>query len=217
MIPVILIVGEKASGKTSLMEKLIAELSRRGLRVGAFKHSSHHLDFDREDKDTGRFARAGAHAVAASSDSMVVFYCTTEELWDPERLRDRFFEKVDILLGEGFKQAPFPKIAVLQKGEDISKYKDHGLLAVVADARIKSELPRFSMDEIDSLADLLEKQIRLKKGKREVTLYVNGRKIKIKPFIKEFFLNTISAMVASLRDTEKASRIIITIDQAENK
>jgi molybdopterin-guanine dinucleotide biosynthesis protein B len=217
MIPVVLIVGEKASGKTSLMEKLIAELSRRGFRVGAFKHSSHHLDFDREDKDTGRFARAGAHAVAASEASMVAFYRTTEELWDPERLRDRFFEDVDIMLGEGFRHAPLPKIAMLGKGEDVSNIEKHGLLAVVADAPIKSELPRFSMHEISALADVLEKQILLKKEKREVTLYVNGRKITIKPFIKDFFLNTISAMVASLRDTEEASRITITIDLAENK
>ncbi len=217
MIPVVLVVGGKASGKTALMEKLIRELVGRGYRVGAFKHSSHHVDFDREDKDTGRFAEAGAHAVAASASDKVVFYRNTEESWNPEKLRDRFFEDVDIMLGEGFRSQPLPKIMVVRKEEDAEGIDRHGLLAVVTDLPIKTDAPKFPTADTAGLADMLEKQIRMHRDKREVTLYVNGNKVSIKPFIKDFFLNTISAMVDSLKGTENASRIIITIDKPPGK
>jgi molybdopterin-guanine dinucleotide biosynthesis protein B len=217
MIPIVLIVGQKGSGKTALMQELIQEFIRRGYKVGAFKRASHHLDLDREDKDTARFARAGANAVAAAAPDKVAFYRTTPELWDPERLRDRFFEDVDIILGEGFKQAPLPKIEVVRNQHQAKEVERHGLIAVVSDMPLQSDAPRFSSSDISGIADLIENQVRLQRGKREVTLYINGRKIHIKTFIKDFFLNTISAMVASLRDTEDAERITITIDMPEKK
>ena len=67
MIPVVSIVGKSDAGKTTLIEKLIPELVRRGYRVATVKHDVHGFDVDREGKDSWRHKQAGAHTVVISS------------------------------------------------------------------------------------------------------------------------------------------------------
>jgi len=67
MIPIILIVGKSNSGKTTLIEKLVPELKRRGLKVGTIKHDVHGFELDQEGKDTWRHAQAGVDTVVISS------------------------------------------------------------------------------------------------------------------------------------------------------
>jgi molybdopterin-guanine dinucleotide biosynthesis protein MobB len=222
MIPIILFVGKSGSGKTTLMEQVIAELGRRGRRVAAVKHAAHQLELDRAGKDSARFFAAGAAAVAVASDDQIGFYRRTAEPWPAEMLRDRLLEEVDLVLGEGFKEARLPKIAVIREkvGAD-EEVNREGLLAIATDAAgpigpaALAGVPRYRLDDIQGLADLAEAQIRARAGKRDVSLYVNGKRIVIKAFIKDFFLNTIGAMVDSLKHTEDARRIVLTIDRPE--
>ena len=65
-IPVISIVSKKNCGKTTLLEKLIPELKRRGYRIGILKHDIHGFDIDHEGKDSFRHKAAGAEIVAIS-------------------------------------------------------------------------------------------------------------------------------------------------------
>jgi molybdopterin-guanine dinucleotide biosynthesis protein B len=65
MLPIICIVGASNSGKTTFLEKLIPELTKRGYRVGVIKHSATKLDMDHEGKDTWRLREAGASSVAS--------------------------------------------------------------------------------------------------------------------------------------------------------
>jgi len=217
MIPIVLFVGKSGSGKTTLVEQVIAELVRRGRRVAAIKHAAHAVGLDQPGKDSARFSAAGAAAVAIVGQDQVGFYRRTPEEWNPETLRDRLFEDVDVIVGEGFKEARLPKVAVVRRAAGLEEDLDRaGLLAVATDTELAPELrvPRYSLADISGLADLVESQIQTQAGKREVTLHVNGRRITIKPFIKDFFLNTISAMVDSLKDTEDARRIVIAIDRS---
>ena len=222
MIPMVLFVGKSGSGKTTLAEQVIAELCRRGRRVAALKHTAHSIALDRPGKDSARFFAAGALAVAVASPDQVGFYRRTAEPWSPETLRDRFFEEVEVIVGEGFAGAGLPKVAVIRRAAGVEKDLDrHGLLAIATDVEgaalpsLLPETPRYALDDIQGLADLVEAQIQSREGQREVTLFVNGRRVGIKPFIKDFFLNTIGAMVDSLKHTENGRRIVITIDRPE--
>jgi len=218
MIPMVLFVGKSGSGKTTLVEQVIAELCRRGWRVAGLKHTVHPIDLDQPGKDSARFFAAGAVAVAVASTDRIGFYRRTSEPWPAEALRDRLFEEVDVIVGEGFKEARLPKVAVLRAGVGTDRELDRaGLLAIATDLKPAPDLGvrAYALDDVPGLADLVESQIRVQAGKREVTLYVNGKRIVIKAFIKDFFLNTIGAMVDSLKHTENARRIIITLDRPE--
>ncbi len=68
MKPIISIVGKKNSGKTTLIEKIIPELTKRGYKVGAIKHDVHEFEIDHEGKDTWRMTKAGADTVVIASD-----------------------------------------------------------------------------------------------------------------------------------------------------
>ena len=67
MIPIVSIVGKSGAGKTTLIEKMIPELKKRGYRVATIKHDVHGFDIDHEGKDSWRHKKAGAHATIISS------------------------------------------------------------------------------------------------------------------------------------------------------
>lgn len=220
MIPIIVFVGQSGAGKTQVVEKVIAELVRRGRRVGAIKHAAHSVELDHPGKDSARFAGAGAVQVAVVGPEQAGFYRQTPEEWTPETLRDLFFEEVEVIVAEGFTAARVPKVLVLAEPARPEQALDlPGLLAVVTRTEPGPALkvPVYSPEDIPGLADLIESQIKAHAPKREVSLYVNGRRIPIKPFIKDFFLNTISAMVDSLKHTENARRIVLTLDRGREK
>ena len=106
-IPILSVVSKKNCGKTTLLEKLIPELKRRGYRVGTLKHDIHGFDIDHEGKDTFRHKAAGADTVAISCPWKVSIIKDVSEELTPEQLVEQYFEEVDIVLTEGYKQAGF--------------------------------------------------------------------------------------------------------------
>ncbi len=212
MIPVIGIAGASGSGKTTLAVKLIEELKKRGYKVAAIKHTRHQVDVDRPGKDSAAYYEAGAAAVALASPDKVAVIMPADGQWSPEDIALRLFPEVDLVLVEGFGDAAIPKIGVARQG--VSKLPDQkGLIGLVTDLKTESKVPVFSFDRVGAVADLLEDYIRRLGPKRDVRLDVNGKKIMIKPFIKDFFLKTIAAMVDSLHGTRAARRIQILIDK----
>ena len=93
--------GPSGSGKTTLIRRLIPELRKRKLTVAVVKHCPRGFDFEREGKDSWRFAEAGAKAVGlVSGDRLAVAY-RERQIRDWKVLADRFFPGVDIVLVEG--------------------------------------------------------------------------------------------------------------------
>lgn len=213
MIPIIGVVGKSGTGKTTLLVKLIRELTSRGYRVAAVKHTRHPVDIDQPGKDSALMKEAGAAAVSLLSPGRLAMYMDTAEAWTLEDLVTRVLPEADLVLVEGMSEAPMPRIAVLRKGLSEEWPEKKGLIGVVADLEVKSDLPVFSFDQVPEIAALLEKYILRQGLKREVKLYVNEKKVFIKPFIKDFFLKTIAAMVDSLKGTAAAQRIMILIDK----
>ena len=114
MLPIICIVGASDSGKTTFLEKLIPELVARGYRVGAIKHDAHGFEMDHEGKDTWKLRCAGAAVVAISSPNLFASIRRTDGEMSLEEIGARFFWTEDILIAEGFKRAPFPKIEIFR-------------------------------------------------------------------------------------------------------
>lgn len=156
---VLLVVGSKKTGKTTLIEKLIPELSQRGYRVGTIKH--HHskspLEVDRVGKDSWRHRMAGAKAVALVSSSEVAVFRETEETIPLDRISG-YLRGVDIVLVEGFGWESRAKIEIRKTPEHSPSgvKKDSHLLAIVCSEKGDGGVPYLNPDDIPRLADLIE-------------------------------------------------------------
>lgn len=156
-IPVICVVGRSEAGKTTLLEKLIPELKRRGHRVATVKHHTHPgFEMDQPGKDTWRHAQAGSdHVIMAAPDKIASIRHVDHELTLDEIAAT--ISDVDIILTEGYKQAGKPKIEVVRAAQGAQLMcSPEELMAVVSDVAIAFDGPRFELQDVVGLADLVE-------------------------------------------------------------
>jgi molybdopterin-guanine dinucleotide biosynthesis adapter protein len=146
------------SGKTTLMERLIPLFVARGLRVSVIKHAHHGFDVDQPGKDSFRHRQAGASEVLVSSGAR---WALMHELRGaPElgltELIDRL-SPCDLLLIEGFKREPVPRIEVHRQatGAPLLYPDDANILAVASDVALEAPIPVFALDDPAALADFL--------------------------------------------------------------
>jgi molybdopterin-guanine dinucleotide biosynthesis protein B len=156
MPPVITIVGHSNSGKTTLIEKLIPELKRRGYRVGTIKHTHHGFSMDQKGKDTYRHRAAGADAVLAASPGQIALVKSMPDVSLDNLLA--FFQEMDIVLVEGFKQDKKPKIEVFRSQIHQTPLfpEDDLLVAVVTDSPYSARVPVFQFKDIRAICDVIE-------------------------------------------------------------
>jgi molybdopterin-guanine dinucleotide biosynthesis protein MobB len=110
------IVGRKDAGKTTLMVALASELVRRGHRVMTIKHGHHQADVDRAGTDSWRHLHEGrVERVLLATPGMRVLFDRAPDDYDPVSLARRYLADADIVLVEGFKRAPIPKIEVFRR------------------------------------------------------------------------------------------------------
>ena len=161
MIPIVSIVGKSDSGKTTLIEKLVPELWRRGYRVATVKHDVHGFEVDREGKDSWRHKKAGAHTVVISSPLKVAVIRDADHDADLNEIRDRYIRDVDLILSEGFKRNSQPKIEVSRKEKhrDLLCTKEDNLLAIASDQPFEIGVPCLDINDAPGLVDLIEEKI----------------------------------------------------------
>jgi molybdopterin-guanine dinucleotide biosynthesis protein B len=152
------IVGKSGSGKTTLIEKLVPELKRRGMRIGTIKHSAHNIEMDKPGKDSWRHKQAGAVTVMVVAPQTIAM---VKSMPSPNLYRlEKYFDDVDLVLTEGFKSGPMPKIEVFRQAahsEPLCRDDDQ-LIAFVTDTAIDSGVPTFGLEDVVQLADLIEER-----------------------------------------------------------
>ncbi len=160
MTSILAIVGKSNSGKTTLIERLIPVLKDRGLRVATIKHNRHGFDIDHKGKDSWRHRKAGSAATVVASPQMVALVEDTERDYDIKELVDRYIHNADIVLVEGFKDNPFPKIEVslTASRHELICTKEDGLLAIASDRKYNRGVPCFDINDIEGLADFIEQR-----------------------------------------------------------
>jgi molybdopterin-guanine dinucleotide biosynthesis adapter protein len=144
-------VGYADSGKTELICRLLPVLAARGLTVAVLKHS-HHADLDREDegKDTWRYRRAGALAVGLAAPGLV--QVTRVFAGEPplEQALAALGPGADLILVEGYKRGPLPKVAVLGPDDREAPNFPH-LIALVSERPVDTPLPVFRPHQVEEL------------------------------------------------------------------
>jgi len=142
--------GWSGSGKTTLIEKLIPRLVARGLRVSLIKHAHHTFDVDQPGKDSYRHRHAGASEILVTSSRRWVLMHELRGAHEPsfdEQLRH--LSPCDVLLVEGFKFAPIPKLEVwrAETGEGLLHPNDPHIVAVASDAKVETKLPLLDLND----------------------------------------------------------------------
>jgi molybdopterin-guanine dinucleotide biosynthesis protein B len=157
---VIGISGWKNSGKTTLTERLVAELTARGRKVSTIKHAHHDADVDHEGTDSFRHRAAGASEVLLATGRR---WALMHELRDEgEPSLEELLAKLspcDIVLVEGFKNDAHPKIEVrrLEARDRSPLPASMNIIAIAADHEVgDATVPVFDLNDISAIADFIE-------------------------------------------------------------
>ena len=218
MVPVLGFCGASNSGKTTLVCKVIAELTGRGFRVGAVKHHGHAGPpaLPDAEKDSGLLARAGAERVALAHEGGV-FLTTGPEFSQagPRALAEGLMAGLDLVLVEGYKSADIDKIEVVAPGAG-PILPSGGRLAALARRGGGPEqdgLRVLDTDDPKAVADFVLEYLGLSANGETpvVRLFLDGRQIEIKPFIARLFESTLRAMAHTLKGGEQAEKIEVHI------
>ena len=157
--------GWSGSGKTTLIEQLIPRFTGRGLKVSLIKHAHHTFDVDHPGKDSYRHRQAGAQEILVTSSRRWVLMHELRGAHEPS-FEDQVqrISPCDLLLVEGFKHAPIPKLEVWRRetGEPLLHPNDPHIVAVASDAKIETKLPLLDLNDVDGIAAFILKKLELK-------------------------------------------------------
>jgi molybdopterin-guanine dinucleotide biosynthesis protein MobB len=111
------VIGRKNAGKTTLAVALSTELVRRGRRVMTIKHGHHPAQVDKPGTDSWRHFNEGrAERTVIAGPSVRVLFDRAADDYDPIGLARRYLPDADIVIAEGYRAAPLPKIEVFRQG-----------------------------------------------------------------------------------------------------
>lgn len=160
--PVVSIIAKSGTGKTTLLEKLIAEMKKRDYTIGVIKHDAHRFDIDHQGKDSWRLTQAGADTMLISSPEKLAIVKKHPPQCEPSlaEMVHNYFQNVDLVLTEGFKQNPMPKIEVHRraKSQELlsrSQERDETLIAVATDSVLEVDVPQYDINDAAGLCDLI--------------------------------------------------------------
>ncbi|MBZ6388476.1 MULTISPECIES: molybdopterin-guanine dinucleotide biosynthesis protein MobB [Pantoea] len=155
-LPLLAIAAWSGTGKTTLLQQVIPLLKARGIRPGLIKHTHHQMEIDTPGKDSYLLRKAGADQVIVASSQRWALMCETPQSaaldlhylvshMDPALL--------DVVLVEGFKDEPVPKIILWRAGvkEDVSPLLDEHVIAVASDSRLEVEVPLLDLNRPEEI------------------------------------------------------------------
>jgi len=155
---ILLVVGKKKTGKTTLIEKLIAGLKNKGYKIGSIKYTTEDHEFDTPGKDSFRHAQAGAESTLILSPTKIALFSRTLREKNLEELFNFVFADYDLVIGEGFRDSSYPKIEVFdsKKHSGLLCSPEDNLIGVVGDFDPSLGVPYFSSNRIDLLVEFIE-------------------------------------------------------------
>jgi molybdopterin-guanine dinucleotide biosynthesis adapter protein len=147
--------GFSGSGKTTLLEKLITSLVDRGVSLSLVKHAHHSFDVDTPGKDSYRHRVAGCTEVLVTSKRRWALVHELRDEAEPDLFQQiERLAPCDLVLVEGFKQAPIAKIEVRRAalGSPLLHPGDANVIALASDERLDTALPQFHIDDAGAIA-----------------------------------------------------------------
>lgn len=158
------VTGWKNAGKTGLMERLVTEITGRGITVSTVKHAHHTFDVDHPGKDSHRHRVAGATEVLLASRNRFALMHELRDEAEPtlEELLSKLMP-VDLVLVEGYKRDRHPKVEAFraETGNDLIAPGDPTIRAVASDTPMDLDRPVFDLNDTKSIADFILSEVEL--------------------------------------------------------
>jgi molybdopterin-guanine dinucleotide biosynthesis protein B len=164
-------------------------------------------------KDTWRHREAGAKTVAISSPSRLALTKIVDRELDLDAIIAAYFQDEDLVFTEGYKSAKQPKIEICRRElqtEPLCTLQDR-LVAVVSDFSISMDVPRFELDDVPGIVDFIEERFLSGVAGPNFVLRLDGRKLPMKSFVKEFVMGGILGMISTLRGYKDPTQVDISI------
>lgn len=158
------VVGWKNAGKTGLMERLVTEITGRGISVSTVKHAHHSFDVDHAGKDSHRHRIAGAREVLLASRNRIALMHELRDEDEPtlDELLKRL-SPVDLVLIEGYKRDAHPKVEAhrSETGNGLIAPDDLTVRAVASDTAMALDRPVFDLNDTRAIADFILAEVGL--------------------------------------------------------
>lgn len=161
-LPILGITAYSGTGKTTLLKQVIPLLRQQHIRVGLIKHTHHNMDVDKPGKDSYELRKAGATQTLVASQQRWALMTETPELpeLDLDYLASRFDANLsDLILVEGFKHEPIPKIALYRDGPNhtVDELLDPYVIAIASDIALATPLPQLDINQPEQVAAFITK------------------------------------------------------------
>jgi len=160
--PIVGLAAGSGTGKTTLLLKVLPQLKALGWRVALIKRAHHTFDTDKPGKDSYELRKAGASQVLVGSDHRWALVVENDEPKEPtlpdllERLRP---DALDLVIVEGFKMAPIPKIEIHRPSlrQPLLAAADPHIIAVAADAAVSVRVgvPVLDLNRPEEITDFI--------------------------------------------------------------
>jgi len=224
MVPVVSFIGYHDAGKTTFATKVVETLKSKGYRVAVLK-STKHKDVikDKEGKDSFRYKEAGAESVGIVTPEELILFKKIGKV-NLQYLAFLLFDEYDIVICEGFKSSDLPKFEVTRKELNqpplVGKVKN--LIGVVSDYEVEG-VKNFPIDKPQEVADFIEKVFIKKREDSfpdEVELFINGKRIPLKHYVKETLKEILLGFIKPLKGIEypvNSLDVKIVIGRGEGK
>ena len=181
--------GYSNTGKTTVIEYLIKELTNRGFKVATVKITDKPISIDKEGKDTWRFAQKGAKITIMSTPVETGYILKQKE--DLPSILNRIYNlgDVDVVLVEGARDPSVQKIRF-------------------GDAPVRKNTVFTYDGDNEKILDFILNTVKEERHMKDfIELKVNGKKIPLSKFPKDFIIQTIAGMVKSLRGVEEVKEV----------
>ncbi|MDC1134181.1 molybdenum cofactor guanylyltransferase MobA [Alphaproteobacteria bacterium] len=161
--------GWSGSGKTTLCTKLIENFTKIGIKIGTLKHAHHKFELDKPGKDSFNLRKAGSRPMIISSKERFALIQENDENEEKSlfQMLEMFakdpIQKCDLIIVEGFKNEPIPKIEVYRKiiGKPELYKEDKNIFAIATDTKINSSIPILDLNKVNSISDYILKKFQI--------------------------------------------------------
>ncbi|OLO26852.1 molybdopterin-guanine dinucleotide biosynthesis protein B [Alkalihalophilus pseudofirmus] len=177
ILEIIQVAGFSNSGKTTLIENIVKSLKELNKSVSVIKHHGHENRLVALDagKDSAKFRDAGATGTTVVAGNTIQMHFDQEKSWSvSDALRFQQFLNIDVVIIEGFKQEPFPKVVIVRREEDVQllqQLKNIQVIIVWNNIKLQGNfgVPIFVIDEFDEFFEwLMNNWLEINRNKKEV-------------------------------------------------
>jgi len=161
VLPVVSIVGNSGSGKTTFLEQLIPKVIKRGYKVATIKHDAHNFEIDKPGKDSWKHRQAGAETVILSAKNRLAMIRELDTEVDLDDILTNYIsEDIDLVITEGYKTGDKPKIEIFRPtkfAKPLFDLDDDKVLTIVENKDNSNKL--FADEEINKVVDLIVQEV----------------------------------------------------------